>query len=125
MAINKNHLFEDIDEVKCAIVESGIPLERVEFITSILTYNGYTVLVIEEITKKISSTTDNENINIQENKTYKVGTPDVTFNVTNAIFGRSLKTKNGKIVTLQYWNQEEETSNDSIPYFENKVLDSF
>lgn len=121
MAINKNHLFEDIEEVKCAIIESGITLERVEFIKSILTYNGYTVLVIEEVSKKSLSVSETEEVISQEPKTYKVGTPDVTFNVTNAIFGRSLKTRSGNIVTLKYWNQEEDISSNSIPYFANKL----
>jgi hypothetical protein len=29
-----------------------------------------------------------------------------------------LKTKNGHIVTLAYWEQKESISNDEIPYFE-------
>jgi hypothetical protein len=120
MAINKNHLFEDIDNIKCAIVESGISAERVEFIKSILTYNGYTVLVIEETNAKQKTEQDSIE-NAEAIKTYKVGTSDVTFNVTNAIFGRNLKTRTGEIVTLKYWNQEENKPDDSIPYFETKL----
>lgn len=119
MAINKNHLFEDIDNIKCAIVESGISAERVEFIKSILTYNGYTVLVIEETNAKQKTEQDSTE-NAEAIKKYKVGTSDVTFNVTNAIYGRNLKTRTGEIVTLKYWNQEENKPDDSIPYFETK-----
>lgn len=120
MAINKNHLFEDIDNIKCAIVESGISAERVEFIKSILTYNGYTVLVIEETNAKQKTEQDSTE-NAEAIKKYKVGTSDVTFNVTNAIYGRNLKTRTGEIVTLKYWNQEENKPDDSIPYFETKL----
>jgi hypothetical protein len=32
MAINQNHLFEDLDGVKCAIVEKNASKERVAFL---------------------------------------------------------------------------------------------
>jgi hypothetical protein len=55
--------------------------------------------------------------------TFTVGVTDVTFNPTNAIFGRLLKTKNGHVVTLAYWKQEEQSSDDSIPYFaEDEII---
>lgn len=47
MAINKNHEFEELDGVKCAIVEKLVAADRVEFLKSLLTYNGYTVVVVE------------------------------------------------------------------------------
>ena len=31
--------------------------------------------------------------------------------------GRLLKTKDNRVVTLAYWQQEETTSSDNIPYF--------
>jgi hypothetical protein len=50
--------------------------------------------------------------------TFTVGVTNLTFNATNAIFGRQLKTDNGTIVTLAYWQQKEAISNDEVPYFE-------
>ncbi|HXB92404.1 MAG TPA: hypothetical protein VNU72_08945 [Puia sp.] len=47
MAINQNHLFEDLNGVKCAIVEKNVSPARVEFLRGILEYNGYTVMVID------------------------------------------------------------------------------
>jgi hypothetical protein len=47
-----------------------------------------------------------------------VGVTNLTFNATNAIFGRQLKTDNGTIVTLAYWQEKEAVSNDKVPYFE-------
>ena len=46
MAINKNHEFEELDGVKCAIVERNVSKERVGFLKDLLEYNGYTVVSI-------------------------------------------------------------------------------
>jgi hypothetical protein len=50
-------------------------------------------------------------------ETFTVGVTNVSFNVTNAIFGRLLKTKDKKIVTLAYWKQQDAISHDDVPYF--------
>ena len=52
--------------------------------------------------------------------TFTVGVTDYTFNPTNAIFGRTLKTKNGHVVTQAYWLQKEAESHDEVPYYEFK-----
>ena len=36
MAINQNHTFDDLDGVKCAIVEKNCKPERVEFLKKLL-----------------------------------------------------------------------------------------
>ena len=46
MAINQNHLFEELNGVKCAIVEKNVAPARVEFLRGILEYNGFTVVVV-------------------------------------------------------------------------------
>lgn len=46
MAINKNHEFEDLNGVKCAIVERNASQERVDFLKDILEVNNYTVVVV-------------------------------------------------------------------------------
>ncbi len=53
MAINKNHLFEELDGIKCAIVESNVSKERMEFLKSILELNGYTVVVVPVAPKPV------------------------------------------------------------------------
>jgi hypothetical protein len=50
--------------------------------------------------------------------TFTVGVTDYTFNSTNAIFGRMLKTPDGHIVTQAFWQQKETVSHDEIPYYE-------
>jgi hypothetical protein len=46
MAINKNHEFEELDGIKCGIVEKKVNPARVAFLKSLLEQNGYTVIVV-------------------------------------------------------------------------------
>jgi hypothetical protein len=46
MAINQNHLFEELNGVKCAIVEKNASAERADFLKRLLEYNKFTVIVI-------------------------------------------------------------------------------
>ena len=46
MAINKNHEFEELDGVKCAIVEKNASKERVAFLKELLEYNNFKVVVV-------------------------------------------------------------------------------
>ena len=41
MAINKNHEFEDLDGVKCAVVEKNAGKDRVAFLKDLLEYNHF------------------------------------------------------------------------------------
>ena len=124
MAINQNHLFEELNGVKCGIVEKNVPAERVEFLKSILQFNGYTVISVPSPPPKAVTQPNPEAPNpeppAQLPETFTVGVTDVTFNPINAIFGRLLKTRDGHVVTLAYWHQKEKISHDEIPYFEDK-----
>lgn len=129
MAINKNHLFEELDGVKCGIVEKEVSSERVKFLKDLLAYNGYTVVAVPTPPPKVSPVPTVKGID--ENiipappspptlQTFTVGVTDYTFNPINAIFGRLLKTPDGHIVTLAYWEQKDNVSHDDTPYYENK-----
>lgn len=118
MAINKNHEFEELDGVKCAIVERNVTAERVIFLRELLEQNRYTVIVVPSPPPK-SANPEIETTSEAENT---IGVTDVTFNPTNAIFGRLLKTAKGTIVTRAYWLQEEDESDDSIPYYDKKKI---
>ena len=136
MAINKNHEFEDLDSIKCAIVEKNASSERVAFLKQLLALNKYQVVVVGSPAPKAAapaaapaSTTTEGDVTKPTPAapeapaaptTFTVGVTDLTFNATNAIFGRQLKTAEGNIVTLAYWQQKETVSNDQIPYFERK-----
>jgi hypothetical protein len=134
MAINKNHEFEDLDSIKCAIVEKNASPERVAFLKQLLESNKYQVVVVGSPAPKAApaapvpapaegdATTPAPAPPVPEAPpaptTFTVGVTDLTFNATNAIFGRQLKTDNGTIVTLAYWQEKEAVSNDEVPYFD-------
>ena len=126
MAINKNHEFEELNGIKCGIVEKNVIPQRVEFLKKILEYNRYTVVVVPSPAPKVVTPPppkEGEPVVTPPPappapETFTVGVTDYTFNTINAIFGRMLKTPDGHIVTLAYWNQTESTSNDEVPYYE-------
>lgn len=127
MAINKNHEFEDLNGVKCAIVEKNVPQNRADFLNDLLKLNNYTVVIVASPPPKAApaaAAAKTEEIAVTPPPppaTFTVGVTDVTFNAINAVFGRLLKSRDGHIVTLAYWQQKEEVAHDEIPYFENKV----
>ncbi len=119
MAINKNHEFEDLDGVKCAVVEKNASQERVDFLRSLLEYNGYTLVVVPSPPAKVAATAVPDAVPAPvAAPSFTVGVTNVMFNVTNAIFGRALHTPNGHVVTLAYWQQKETVSHDEQPYYE-------
>lgn len=128
MAINKNHEFEELDGVKCGIVEKNVSPERVQFLKKILEYNKFTVVVVASPPAKAVPAPVVKTAEAIEPpllvplpatpETYTVGVTDYTFNPINAIFGRLLHTPDGHVVTQAYWQQKESVSHDEIPYYE-------
>lgn len=141
MPINKNHEFDELNGVKCAIVERNVFPERVLFLKSLLEFNGYTVVVVPTPPPKVVAPPPKPATVLPEGETaqpiqtetaplqppppapetFTVGVTNVAFNATNAIFGRLLYTRDKHIVTMAYWQQKESVSSDEIPYFQNKV----
>ena len=134
MAINKNHEFEELDGVKCGIVEKNVLPERVAFLKKLLEYNKFTVVVVPSPPPKVAATpvakiAEGEEAPVPVEtpppvvtpETFTVGVTDYTFNTINAIFGRLLKTPDGHVVTMAYWQQKENVSHDEIPYYENNI----
>ncbi len=122
MAINKNHEFEDLGTSKCAIVEKNASAERVQFLKTLLEFNKYEVVVVDSPAPKASPSAPVPDAPIAQAAptTFTIGVTDLCFNATNAIFGRQLKTADGHIVSLAYWQEKESVSNDELPYFDNK-----
>ena len=137
MAINKNHEFEDLGTSKCAIVEKNASPERVQFLKNLLEFNKYEVVVVDSPAPKaapaapVAAAVEGEApapvpaepaapIAPPAPTTFTIGVTDLCFNATNAIFGRQLKTTDGHIVSLAYWQEKEFVSNDELPYFDNK-----
>ena len=134
MAINKNHEFEDLGTSKCAIVEKNASAERVQFLKTLLEFNKYEVVVVDSPAPKaapaapVTAPVEGEApapapaapMEPPAPTTFTIGVTDLCFNATNAIFGRQLKTADGHIVSLAYWQEKEAVSNDELPYFDNK-----
>ncbi|MCE9539938.1 MAG: hypothetical protein K8R85_12070 [Bacteroidetes bacterium] len=123
MALNANHTFEDLGNIKCAIVEKNCSDERVTFLKNILEFNNFTVEISKSPPAKVAAKppTTEEGVNLivepKAPETYTVGVTDLSFNPANAIFNRELKTKEGKIVTPDYWNQLDIISKDDLWYW--------
>jgi len=90
MTLNKiKPIIEEIDGVRCVIVESGIDTGRADFLASLLKHNNYEV------------------------KSYKAEDGSITLGVTNIMFNavldvykRKLKSQSGHKVTPAYWLQK-------------------
>jgi hypothetical protein len=136
MALNSNHTVEELGNIRCAIVEKNISQERVDFLTPLLTGNGYKVVCVaaeapKPKAKAATATTNTEAAEIievkeiiEEIKTptiFTLGVTDLLFNPINAVFGRLLKTATGHVVTNDYWNQTDAISRDETPYFERNT----
>ena len=130
MAINKNHECEELDGVKCAIVEKNVSQERVDFLKQLLEFNHYTVMVQASPPPKAAPAPAPAADPTAEPApapapppaptTFTIGVTNLIFNATNAVFGRLLKAPGGHVVTLAYWRQEDKAANDMIPYYEHK-----
>ena len=127
MAINKNHEFEELDGVKCAIVEKNAGKGRVDFLKPLLEFNKYKVIVVASPPPKSAAVapapTDGKEAPVADApapESYTIGVTDVMFNPVNAIYGRLLRTPDSHVVTLAYWQQKENVAHDEIPYFEKR-----
>lgn len=91
MGINKGkHVVQEIEGVRCTVVESGINTARTDFLKDILLYNKFDVKVAPDKTPD----------------TFILGVTDIIFNPVIAIYERTLFSKEGKHITPEYWNQK-------------------
>ena len=96
MAINNvKHIVSEIDGIRCTVVESGITLDRVAFLSDLLKFNNLEVKEMQEVTE----------IQDEEPK-YTIGVTDLVFNPVFAVYEKQLKTREGTYVTPGYWKQE-------------------
>ena len=133
MAINKNHEFEELNGVKCGIVEKNVTPARAEFLKTLLEYNKFTVVAAPSPLPKAAPVPVVKVLEGAEPpplppqlppapETFTVGVTDYTFNPINAIFGRLLHTPDGHVVTQAYWQQKETISHDEVPYYERESV---
>jgi hypothetical protein len=101
--------------------------QRVAFLKDLLELNGFQVVVAPSPPPKPPATAVPAAVegvaavpDLLEPlpETYSLGVTDLGFNTINAIFGRLLKTRNQRVVTLAYWQQKDPDSRDQVPYFQ-------
>ena len=98
MALNKGkHIVEEIDGVRCSLVEKGVSPKRTEFLKKLLEINKYTVKVAAE----------------GESGNFKIGVTDMLFNPVVDVYKRDLKSPSGKRVTPAYWLQESDKETEA------------
>jgi hypothetical protein len=96
MAINNaKHIVNEINGVRCTIIESGATLDRVAFLSDLLQFNNLEVVEMQEVSE----------VQGEEPK-YTIGVTDLVFNPVFAVYERQLKTREGTFVTPGYWKQE-------------------
>lgn len=121
---------EEINGVRCAIVEKNVSPERVEFLKKLLEHNKYTVItastpppLVKPAPKPTAPSNSPEgggNTPVlvppsgEEGglppapSTFTIGVTNISFHAMLLIYERSLFTPEGKIVSIAYWNQETE-----------------
>jgi hypothetical protein len=95
MALNRGkHIVEEINGIRCTVIEKGTSRERVAFLKDLLSFNKFEVQVEEE--KKTEENTP---------ATFIIGVTDLVFNPMISVYEQSLLTASGEKVCPAYWNQ--------------------
>lgn len=101
MPLKAKHIVEEINEIRCTVVEKGANAERVSFLKGLLEFNKFEVVVAED--KR-----ESEEVPV----TFTIGVTDLVFNPVIAVYEMSLKTPDGKKVSPAYWDQKSQDSID-------------
>ena len=106
MSLNKGkHIVEEIDGVRCTVVESGVEEQRCSFLKKLLEHNGYEVKTVQD---------GEEGGPV----TFKIGVTDIIFNPVIDVYKRRLISLTGKKVTPAYWLQlSEAETEDEVNYY--------
>ena len=119
------HVVEEINAVRCSIVEKNVSPERVKFLNNLLEHNGYTVMTaptppppVKPAPKPVAPPAGTEGQpappppppapSAPTPSTFTIGVTNIAFHPMLAVYERSLLTPEGKTVSIAYWNQESE-----------------
>ena len=90
MSLNRGkHNIEEINGVLCTLVEDSITKDRLDFLSKLLEFNGYSIQSMEN-----------------EDGSSRLGVTDLLFNPVIDVYKRRLKTPTGHIVSPAYWLQQ-------------------
>ncbi len=118
--LNKEgHVVEEINGVRCSIVEKNATPERVEFLKKLLEANGYTVMIAQVAAPKppppkpvpAGEVAPPPPAPLPAPDLWNIGVTDILFHAMLAVYERVLKTPEGKLCTISYFNQEPEKEN--------------
>jgi hypothetical protein len=99
MALNNGkHIVEEIDGIRCTLIEKDLDENRMRFLRDILHFNGLKVVT-----------------GINSDGNFSLGVTDLVFNPVITIYEKGLKRRDGHIVTPAYWNQKSDQT--TIPYW--------
>lgn len=131
--LNKEaHALEEINGVKCAVAEKNVSKERSDFLKKFLEHNHYTVQVAlmqppkvaaKVVKPAVAKTTGDVSVvpvvPVVETprpplapELFIVGVTDLLFHPMLAVYERSLKTFEGAVASIAYWNEEPQNENE-------------
>lgn len=123
------HVVEELNGVRCSIVEKLVSPERIEFLKKLLEHNGFTVMIaptppppVKPAPKPVAPAAGTEGQPAPPPplppppppapSTFTIGVTNVAFHPMLAVYERSLLTPDGKVVSIAYWNQESEKTGE-------------
>jgi hypothetical protein len=129
MALNPNHAFEDLEGVKCSIVEKNCTQERADFLKALLAFNKFTVQVVKSPPPKVAppkpapplaegEVPPAPAIVVTPPTTFTVGVTDLSFNPISAVYNKELQTPGKQFVDVKYWKQELDAPSTQKWYWE-------
>jgi hypothetical protein len=95
MPLKAKHIVEEVNGIRCTIVEKGISASRCEFLKNLLEFNKFEVVVSEESKESEEMPT-----------TFTLGVTDFLFNPVIAVYESSLLAPKGGRVSSDYWDQK-------------------
>jgi hypothetical protein len=130
MALNPNHAFEELDGIKCSIVEKNCTPERAEFLKNLLEFNKFTVVIVKSPPPKVAAPKPAPPLAEGEvapppppappapPETFIVGVTDITFNPISAVYNKELISPSRQFVDIKFWKQEAEKPSTQKWYWE-------
>ncbi len=92
MAINPHHTIEEVNGVRCSVVEKNVPEDRMLFLKKVLEHNKLTCYTSRN-----------------EDGTFIIGVDNLLFNPVHSVYNKSMRTLEGKILMPSYWLQKKQT----------------
>lgn len=98
MTLNKaQHPIEELEGIRCSVVEKGASVERAHFLIELLRLNHFDVKTKAE----------------GDSGLLTIGVTDLVFNPILAVYGHYLKSHTGKKVTPAYWLQQSDAETEA------------